>query len=326
MNVTEPITSFEPKVELKLVSDAAKVRGGGDIVLAARFTDFLGGPATDTGKVRISTTRGVLHVPGTGLSGREILLDEGSFSISDAGELAVVLKPLNEWGKAVVAISCKLGESKLEVDIPKHAALVLAELLESVVYAFFVAILIRIFLFQTFWIPSGSMEPTLHEKDRIVANKMIYRFRAPARGEVVIFRVFQPGNRGHTGRLTFEEALDELEDEDPLRLGEANSGSEVLVQDYIKRVIGLPGETVEVRDGVILIDGEVLVEKYPTMRPNYQSYGPVTVPPGEVFVLGDNRANSQDSHVIGTVPIRNIEGRAEMVFWPPARMGMIPQG
>ncbi|MCK4720564.1 signal peptidase I, partial [bacterium] len=95
------------------------------------------------------------------------------------------------------------------------------------------------------------------------------------------------------------------------------------VQDYIKRVVGLPGDTVEIDDGEIYINGEILYENYRTRRPNYSHYGPITVPPGEVFVLGDNRSNSQDSHVIGTVPIRNIEGRAEMIFWPLSRIGLI---
>lgn len=98
------------------------------------------------------------------------------------------------------------------------------------------------------------------------------------------------------------------------------------VQDYIKRVVGLPGDMVEVDGGAIYVNGEELVEKFETRAPDYSHYGPITVPPGEVFVLGDNRSNSQDSHVIGTVPIRNIEGRAEAVFWPPKRIGLIPQG
>jgi signal peptidase I len=232
-----------------------------------------------------------------------------------------------------VQIACKLGESKLEFEIPRPAAHALTEVLESVIYAFFVAIIIRIFFFQTFWIPSGSMEPTLHEKDRIVANKLVYRLRPPERGEVVIFRVFQPGVRGGRGRLTFDEALEAVRETEAipmltgkLTVGPVNEPGGVEVQDYIKRVIGLPGDVVEVRDGIIYVNGEPLHENFTTRPPNYMQYGPVTVPPGEVFVLGDNRSNSQDSHVIGPVPLRNIEGRAELVFWPPARVGLIPQG
>ena len=98
------------------------------------------------------------------------------------------------------------------------------------------------------------------------------------------------------------------------------------VQDYIKRVVGLPGDIVEVVGGELYVNGEVLIEPFESRPPDYSHYGPITVPPGEVFVLGDNRSNSQDSHVIGTVPIRNIEGRAEVVFWPPNRIGIIPRG
>ncbi|MCX6646766.1 MAG: signal peptidase I, partial [bacterium] len=149
--------------------------------------------------------------------------------------------------------------------------------------------------------------------------------------EVVIFRVFQPPRHGMPGRLTMEEAVAATEslgnshfqrvDEN----GQAEIGT-IEVQDYIKRVIGLPGDIVEVLEGEIYVNGEALRENYQTRVPNYNHYGPITVPPGEVFVLGDNRSNSQDSHVIGTIPIRNIEGRAEIVFWPPSRMGLIVQG
>jgi signal peptidase I len=176
------------------------------------------------------------------------------------------------------------------------------------------------------------MEPTLHEKDRIIANKLVYRLREPRRGEVVIFRVFQPAGRGEVGRLTYEEALQAAEEDRTARSDIAGFGPSdtppprIEVQDYIKRVVGLPGDVVEVENGIIYVNGVPLEESFETHPPNYQQYGPIRVPDGEVFVLGDNRSNSQDSHVIGTVPMRNIEGRAEVVFWPPSRIGFIPQG
>jgi signal peptidase I len=135
------------------------------------------------------------------------------------------------------------------------------------------------------------------------------------------------------GKLTLEDAATATPSRNPIgsllvRRDEPEKRTErrVEVQDYIKRVIGLPGDVVEVNMGVIYVNSEPLNESYQTRMPNYSRYGPITVPPGEVFVLGDNRANSQDSHVIGTVPIRNIEGRAELVFWPPRRVRLISQG
>jgi len=336
-----------------------RFRAGDEIHLVARFRDFLGEPTRDTGTVRLTASRGVLHLPKIDRTGSEIAIpaseiaarsgevavqagetaagtDEravrsGEGAVDEAGEMRIVFRPGGEFGKAEIALACDLGEAKLVVGVRAPAGYAAAEMMESVIYAFLVAIIIRIFFFQTFWIPSGSMEPTLHEGDRIIANKLVYRMREPHRGEVVIFRVFQPSRRGLPGRLTLEEAYSasDLEVFAPVfqveKLQDAGGGR-IEVQDYIKRVVGLPGDVVEVSDGDIYVNGEPLDERFETRPPDYDRYGPVTVPSGEVFVLGDNRSNSQDSHVIGTVPMRNIEGRAEAVFWPLKRIGLIPRG
>ena len=333
--VIENTSSFESSVQLELAPgnpDPKDLKPGEDINLVARFRDFLGEPTRDIGELAVSASKGTIYLPNGGQNGAEVGIAEGLVPVSVTGELPIVLKPGTDHGKIEVTVSCRLGESALTVEIPRPAGFALAEILESIIYAFFVAILIRIFFFQTFWIPSGSMEPTLYEGDRILANKLIYRLRDPEPGEVVIFRVFQPGVRGNTGKLTLEEAMNVPNPANGIssiftnRTASADSGQgEVTVQDYIKRVIGVPGDVVQVIAGEIYINGELFSETYDTKPPNYNRYGPVTVPPGEVFVLGDNRSNSQDSHVIGTVPIRNIEGRAEAVFWPPNRIGLIPR-
>lgn len=317
VNSPQQPVAFKSGVELVIVTGSENIRIHKPVTLAAIFTDFLGEPTTDTGQVHITASSGELTVAGFSTNSGEIMLQPGEFGIGDSGELPIVLNPGKDFGTIEVQIRCDLGEAKTEVLVPAPSGYAIAEMMESVVYAFLVAIIIRIFFFQTFWIPSGSMEPTLFEQDRIIANKLVYRTRAPARGEVIIFRVFQPPRRGVPGRLTMEEATDTLPES-----GETGPGS-IEVQDYIKRVVGLPGETVEIDDGEIYINGEILYENYQTRRPNYSHYGPITIPPGEVFVLGDNRSNSQDSHVIGTVPIRNVEGRAEMIFWPLSRIGLI---
>ncbi len=333
MVIQEAASTFRPAVDLTFSGgqpDKRELRRGGTVGLVARFRDFLGEPTNDTGRIVLFTTHGTLSVPGVGRIASEIAVEPGEVATNPTGELLVVFRPGREFGNVTVTLSCNLGQAALEIAVPAPSGFALAEMLESVIYAFLVAMIIRIFFFQTFWIPSGSMEPTLHEGDRIIANKLIYRLREPERGEVVIFRVFQPAG-GPTGVLTLEEA------EERARAGGSHgfrrlSGTKRVssrgfdVQDYIKRVVGLPGDMVEVDGGAIYVNGEELVEKFETRAPDYSHYGPITVPPGEVFVLGDNRSNSQDSHVIGTVPIRNIEGRAEAVFWPPNRIGLIPQG
>jgi len=328
---------FQTGVELDfaVASDrSGPVKYGLKQTLIAKFRDFLGEPTRDTGTIKITTSQGDIYLPNGGVSGNEIILEPGEAGISETGELAIVFVPGDTIGKAEIEMSCSLGGAKLDVEVRAPAGYAMSEMLESIVYAFLVAIVIRIFFFQTFWIPSGSMEPTLYEKDRIVANKLIYRLREPERGEVVIFRVFQPGrNEGSTfrslgsGKLTLEEAQQNVGRRvmNPISTGEIPVPT-VRPQDYIKRVVGLPGEVVEIEDGIIYIDGEAIEESFETRLPNYTHYGPVNIPPGEVFVLGDNRSNSQDSHVIGTIPLRNIEGRAEVVFWPPARIRLIPQG
>jgi signal peptidase I len=337
--VTESSTpaSFRPAVELALAEpvEARKARPGRDIALIARFRDFLGEPTSDAGELTLSTSKGVLIPAGSDVGGDVINLAPRAAPIDERGELPVILRAGQERGKAEVRLSCKLGEARLIVDLPRAAGFALTEVLESVIFAFLVAILIRIFFFQTFWIPSGSMEPTLYQGDRIIANKLVYRLREPERGEVVIFRVFQPGRRGSRGSLTLEEAYATAQRSERFlsgHLGETGGESreraagKILVQDYIKRVVGLAGDVVEVEGRVIYVNGEALQEPFETRPPDYDHYGPITVPSGEVFVMGDNRSNSQDSHVIGTVPIRNIEGRAEVVFWPPSRVRLIPQG
>lgn len=156
----------------------------------------------------------------------------------------------------------------------------------------FLAIGIRSFVAEARYIPSGSMEPTLQINDRLIIDKISYNFRQPQRGDIV---VFSP-----------TEALKQQNFKDA----------------FIKRVIGLPGETVEVKGGRVYVNGQVLREQYIEEEPEY-SYGPVTVPEDNYLVLGDNRNNSYDSHYWGFVPRKNIIGRAIVRFWPINRVGEV---
>jgi len=149
---------------------------------------------------------------------------------------------------------------------------------------------IIIFLYQPVKVEGTSMMPWLTDQERIFINKYVYQFDEIQRGDIVVF--WYP-------------------------LDPAKS--------YIKRVIGLPGETVEESDGEIYINGWKLVEPY--ILPEYQdrqSYGPLVVPPDEYYVLGDRRSSSSDSRVWGTVPRKHIYGKAVFVYWPMERVGFLP--
>jgi signal peptidase I len=148
---------------------------------------------------------------------------------------------------------------------------------------------VRPFVVEAFWIPSGSMIPTLEINDRVLVNKFIYRFTEPDRGDIVVFQSV----------------------EDPK-------------QDLIKRVVGLPGDRIAVRSGRLIVNGEPQKEPFTNERfPDRSFFAPTTVPKNHVFVMGDNRANSQDSRVFGPLPEKNIEGEAFLRFWPPSRIGLL---
>ncbi|HHP7232220.1 MAG TPA: signal peptidase I [Xenococcaceae cyanobacterium] len=166
------------------------------------------------------------------------------------------------------------------------------EIAKTLATAFVLAIGIRTLVAEARYIPSSSMEPTLEINDRLIIEKVSYRFKAPQRGDVV---VFSP-----------TEALKEQNFRDA----------------FIKRVIGLPGETVAVRGGTVYVNGQALREKYIEEAPEY-TYGPVTVPSNQYLVLGDNRNNSYDSHYWGFVPRDNLIGRAVVRFWPIDRLGSL---
>jgi signal peptidase I len=184
------------------------------------------------------------------------------------------------------------------------------EFVETFVLALLIFLAVRATL-QNFRVEGSSMDPVLHNGQYLIVNKAIYTrinlksisriipfidagdspvrylFRAPRRGDVVVFRF--PGNPD---------------------------------RDFITRIIGEPGDTVEVRDGTVYINGGPLDEPYITSKPTY-TYGPAEVPPKQYFVLGDNRNNSYDSHVWGFLPEENIIGQAWLSYWPKADWGLI---
>jgi signal peptidase I len=213
--------------------------------------------------------------------------------------------------KWVVVASLVLAVLRIAVAkakaLPKGTASALGEFIEALLFALvLVFLVIRPFIVQAFYIPSASMRPALWESDRILVNKFIYRFRQPQRFDVIVFKA-PP-----------EASPDE--------------------KDFIKRVIGLPGEIVEVKNGRVYINHKPLDENYvdeewalpppkkvpphTVIRPEYE-YGPYKVPPNMLFVMGDNRNNSKDSHYWQGLSMDRVLGKAMVIFWPPSRIGLV---
>lgn len=172
------------------------------------------------------------------------------------------------------------------------------ENLQILVMALVLALLIRTFVAEPRFIPSDSMLPTLQVGDRLIVEKVSYHFRPPSTGDIIVFDPPQP--------LKFQLQLQ-------------GYGKD---QVFIKRVIGEPGELLGVQNGKVTINQTPLEEDYIAEPPNYQ-WGPLQVPPNELFVMGDNRNNSNDSHIWGFLPQQNVIGRAVFRFWPLNRIGFV---
>ncbi|HXG24954.1 MAG TPA: signal peptidase I [Chthonomonadales bacterium] len=204
----------------------------------------------------------------------------------------------------------------------------IAELVESLTIAgVLVFLIIRPFFVQAFFIPSESMEPTLQGHtagfnpltnttypdtvhDHIFVNKLIYRFREPQRGDIIVFRAEKKADKEHF---------------DP---------HEKVENVLIKRLIAIPGDTIEIKGGKVYLNGKPLNEPYinragqpdamrDTPHADYAVNGPLKLGPGELFVMGDNRNNSNDSRFWGTLPRDRVIGKAMFIFWPLSRIGFI---
>jgi signal peptidase I len=181
---------------------------------------------------------------------------------------------------------------KIDKEVIKREA---KEWAQSIAIALVLTLIIRTYVVQAFKIPSGSMRPTLMEGDKLFVNKFIYRFKPIQRGDIIVFKY--PG--------------------EPKK-------------DFIKRLVAFGGETVELRDGKILVDGEVLEDAQTFGKFYYYNHDPfggphekIRVPEDSYYVLGDNSANSTDSRFWGFVPKKNIIGKAIFRWWPLNRMGKL---
>ena len=158
------------------------------------------------------------------------------------------------------------------------------------VFAIVIALVVRSYLFQSFYIESGSMERTLLIDDKVVVNRLSYQWGEPQRGQIVVFR----------------------------RDGAVIPGQ---TQDLIKRVIAIGGDEVEGSGGRLTLNGVVLDEPYLEAGVTTSNFGPVTVPEGHIWVMGDNRNNSSDSRFFGPIDIDRVVGRAFVRYWPASRIG-----
>jgi len=180
------------------------------------------------------------------------------------------------------------------------------EWVESIVVAFILAMIIRAFVIQAFKIPSGSMRSTLLEGDLILVNKFIYGAKVPL-ADLSLPAIRQP-NRG--------EVIVFIYPENPKK-------------DFIKRLVGLPGETLEIKNGTVYINDKPLLDSIFNQRYYYnrgefgQEGRKIKIPEDNFFVLGDNSASSQDSRYWGFVPRKNILGKALVIYWPPQRIRII---
>ncbi len=208
--------------------------------------------------------------------------------------LAVILSPLSILIQCFAAINSYYLSNQLRdktiQNKQKKGNLVVLSIIVPTIIAFFTTVSWRVFVIEARYIPSGSMLPTLEIHDRVIVNKASYILTKPNRGDII---VFQPTPQ--LRQLNFNDV-------------------------FIKRLIGLPGETVEVKGGRVYINNKPLGENYIAEPPDYQ-YGPVVVPDNNYLVLGDNRNNSYDSHYWGFVAKENIVGQVSKIFWPPNRWG-----
>lgn len=183
----------------------------------------------------------------------------------------------------------------------------LRELPLLLLVALVLAFLLRTFVVQVFYIPSSSMEPTLSVNDRMVVEKITYLFRDPVRGEVVVFE----------GESLGEIDPDTTAGERLVRVvGQFLGVVPASARDFVKRVIGLPGDEILIEEGVVSVNGIPLDEPYVAFD-DPSDYGPVTVPADALFFLGDNRPNSSDSRRgLGFVPLDKVVGRSGAIIWP----------
>lgn len=199
----------------------------------------------------------------------------------------------------------------MEEPQPKERSL-LRELPALLLVAFLIAFGVKSLVAQAFFIPSESMIPSLEVGDRVLVSRLSYRLHEPRRGDIVVFT--SPFENDKDERALPERILHGILESVGLR--------QPSTEDFIKRVIALPGETVEGKDGRILVNGRELGEPYLT-EARAQDFAPQRVPKEKLWVMGDNRNRSSDSVVFGPIDEDKVVGRAILRIWPVPRLGFL---
>ncbi|MGE5675617.1 MAG: signal peptidase I [Mycobacterium leprae] len=181
------------------------------------------------------------------------------------------------------------GETPLEQQPAKRKRSEAREWLETILIALAVALVIRGYIAQTYVVDGDSMVPSLHNGERFLVNKLVYRFRLPKPGEIVVLH-------------------------DPA----------APTKQLVKRVVALPGETVQIKHQVLYVNGQPISENYINKAYPIADFPLTTVPPGTVYVMGDNRGRSMDSRSIGPILLSKIEGKGVFMLWPLDRFGKGP--
>jgi signal peptidase I len=175
-----------------------------------------------------------------------------------------------------------------DIETKSRTKSALRELVETVLFTLLIYALVRTFLFENYRVVGRSMDPTLEDNQFLVVSKLGYRLHDPQRGDIIVFRDPHDGTR-----------------------------------KLIKRLVGLPGDTLEIRQGQVVANGQVLEELY-IQYPGQYSIPPTLIPNDQYYVLGDNRNNSSDSHNWGTLSRQEIVGKAWLTYWPPSMWGVLP--
>ena len=213
-------------------------------------------------------------------------------------------KPLRPTAKTRVTCSTPYGEQTAWLIVDPTPKQYIVDMLQAVLLACFVAfVIIKPFIIQTYFIPSGSMEPTLYENDRLIGAVFTYRFRDPRPGEVIVFKQKDKFIEHHVPVINYKWKS---------------------YTNYIKRVIAVGGDTIEVRDLTVYVNGTPLDEPY-IERPPFANFAPFEVPENSFFMMGDNRNNSRDSRFWGALERERVVSKALFRFWPLDRVGVIKQ-
>jgi signal peptidase I len=202
-------------------------------------------------------------------------------------------------------------------EAPKRQQSVLSVVRETavlVVLAILLAVLFKTFLVQAFYIPSGSMEPTLNVSDRVLVEKVSYRFDEVHDGDVVVFVHDLPGVEPESGNpiARFFSGL-----------GQAVGVAPPSSRDFIKRVVGVPGDRISCRQGKLYRNDQQVSEPYLAPATTTENCSSVTVPAGKLYVMGDNRNNSEDSRTFGPIDRSSVVGRAFVRIWPFSHTGIL---